>query len=774
MKTPNKFGIVPRELVGAGSPSVRPGQDPALYGTATLSPAKPVEVRGFHTETVTYKVGRLGLDDTGAIRIALRMVSDSGRPQFTDPTAPNYVTARSNGEGTLVLSYAKMGGARPWFEVLTIQQRGGYLREGEEIAVTLGDTSRGSPGMLAQTFVEGGREFRVLADVQATGYFIEVPGEQMFVPIVPGPARLWKAVLPTLRRPNEAFTLGLKNEDKWGNPTQQAAGAALRLQPSVLVEGLPETVSYQPEDRALTLEGLKVGQLGELRIRVFEGDTQVAEAGPLVIKEGPHAGFWGDLHGQTGETIGTNTAESYFDFARNKAFLDVTSHQANDFQINETFWARLNDMTARWNEPGRFTVLPGYEWSGNTAIGGDHNVFFRHEGRTIRRCSHALLEDRSDMDTDANTLTDLFAAFRDTNEDVVVHAHVGGRYANIHYDHDPDIETAVEAHSAWGTFEWILTDGFELGRRVGIVANSDGHKGRPGASYPGDSLFGAYGGLTCFLATENTRDGIMEAQRRRHHFATTGCRMYMDVQLTFDQDSTLFERNPDGKPDTPRHAVRQAMMGDIVQTSSGKVKLALDVRAANGIERIEIRSGKTVLKTLRPCSEADPGNRIRVLWSGAEYRGRGRNTTWNGLSTLSDAVIERFETINRWNPDALFEQRNSGQVYWKTVTTGNYMGYDAWLNGNDGNLTISTNHGELTVALADVGIEDTVLDAGGLERAVRVFRLPDAPLARTITEEIEIDLHDDGDNQIWIGVHTEDGFQGWSSPAYVFRKELYT
>ena len=194
--------------------------------------------------------------------------------------------------------------------------------------------------------------------------------------------------------------------------------------------------------------------------------------------------------------MGVNTIESYFDFARNKSFLDVSSHQANDFQINAKFWDHLNSVTAAWNEPGRFTVLPGYEWSGNTAIGGDHNVYFATEGRPIRRCSHALLEDQSELSTDANTLTELYTTLR--NEDAVIYAHVGGRYANIHYDHDPLIETAVEVHSAWGTFEWILKDGFPLGRRVGVVCNSDGHKGRPGASYPGASTFGALGGLTCF------------------------------------------------------------------------------------------------------------------------------------------------------------------------------------------------------------------------------------------------------------------------------------
>ena len=66
-------------------------------------------------------------------------------------------------------------------------------------------------------------------------------------------------------------------------------------------------------------------------------------------------------------------------------------------------------------------------------------------------------------------------------KDWVVVAHVGGRYADILYAHDPKLDTAVEVHSAWGTFEWILRDAFEKGYRVGIVANSDGHKGRPGA-----------------------------------------------------------------------------------------------------------------------------------------------------------------------------------------------------------------------------------------------------------------------------------------------------
>src|SRR5215831_6393361 len=72
-------------------------------------------------------------------------------------------------------------------------------------------------------------------------------------------------------------------------------------------------------------------------------------------------------------------------------------------------------------------------------------------------------------------------------------------------------------HSTWGTFEWLLHDAFEKGYRVGVVCHSDDHKGRPGATQPGASTFGAIGGLTCYFMPELTRDALFEALRKRRH-----------------------------------------------------------------------------------------------------------------------------------------------------------------------------------------------------------------------------------------------------------------
>ncbi|MEM7429738.1 MAG: DUF3604 domain-containing protein [Pseudomonadota bacterium] len=763
MKQQVTRGAVRRELVGANGPSVRPGDDPALYGSATLEPLEAVEARSFQTFTITYTVGRIGLDDTGAIRVCFRMVFDGGKPQASDPAGANFTTATCSGEGTISLRVGPEG-QRPWNLALTAELNGGYLSEGDQITIVLGDTSQGSPGMLIETFAEEGFEFLVSTDVQATGNYLPLD-QQFAVPVVAGPAANWFAVLPTLRRPGEVFHLGLKAEDAWGNPTSQAAGR-IRLEPSLPVDNLALEFDYVPDDRALSFENLSVSEPGTLRIGVYVDDEFACEAGPLIIREGPHASFWGDLHGQTGETVGVNSIESYFDFARNKAFLDVSAHQGNDFQINGQFWTHLNALTAELDEPGRFTTLPGYEWSGNTAVGGDHNVFFRHEGRAIRRCSHALLEDRSELSSDANTLTELYKSLKD--EDCVLYAHVGGRYANIHYDHDPVLETAVEMHSAWGTFEWILTDGFPLGRRVGVVCNSDGHKGRPGASYPGASTFGAFGGLTCFLMDRNDRDHVFEAQRRRHHYGTTGCRMHMHVQAHLPQDSKIYERDPAAVPAARFGTGRSAIMGDIVETGASEIEIAVEIAAHAGIERVELRNGAEVLETIHPYTETQLGNRVRVLWSGAEYRGRGRDTKWRGRARFHEAEIARFETINLWNPERLFEQRGSDTVVFDTITTGNFMGFDAWVDaGRDARLTVNTNLGDLELELGEIGLEDQTLEAGGLDRKLLAFRLPDARLDRELSFRRKVKLQSGADNPVWICVTTEDGYQAWSSPVYL-------
>ena len=380
-----------------------------------------------------------------------------------------------------------------------------------------------------------------------------------------------------------------------------------------------------------------------------------------------------------------------------------------------------------------------------------------------------MLPDRSDLHTDANTAAQLFSDLQD--EDCVVYAHVGGRYADIRQAHDPRLETAMEIHSAWGSFEWLLTDGFELGHRSGVVCNSDGHKGRPGASYPGAASFGAYGGLTCFLTRELTRDSLFECLRRRHHYGTTGNRLHLEVHASFSTEASLYARDP-RYFEVEAEPVQQAIMCDIVQCYDESVHISVECIAQAPIERIEILNGSERIEIFRGFDETDLGARIRVIWQGAEYRGRGRKTTWTGSARFEACRVERIAPINQWNHERPTLLQGDDRVTWNTITTGNFGGFDAWLaTAEDGQLAIDSNHVTGSFAIDDIGLDEVVLDGGGLDRKIRIFRLPQNNDCRELRAAVEVDLKATGDNPIWVRVTTEDGFNAWSSPIFIYRQE---
>ncbi len=740
---------------------------PEKMGSATIEPTGRFEAGSYQEFTLTYTAGYFGIDDTGSLKIVHRFASDMGKPQFDNPAAANYVTVEASNGAVLHVEFDGKRNIRPWDKTLYIKVVRGFLRVGDQIVVRFGDRRQGSPGMRIQTFCEDSFEFKVLVDAIATYNYVELP-EQPEIRIIPGPPLLYKAILPTQRPGNTKFRLCLKGEDRWGNPSDLCA-QTFQLRANLPVDALPAAVTFTRGEFALLIEDLSVAQAGDLIIDLIDADGKVvAQSNPCRFAEtSALLPYWGDLHGQSEETIGTNSARDFYEFARDKAFLDICVHQGNDFQITTEFWNWLNELSAEFTENDRFIVFPGWEWSGNTGLGGDRNVLHMHEGRQIHRSSHALVDDLSDIDTDANSANDLFEALKD--EDCTVFAHIGGRYADIKVAHDQRIEKGVEVHSAWGTFEWLIQDAFEQGYRVGILSNSDGHKGRPGASHPGSTSFGAYGGLTCVLAPEFTRAGIMQGLRKRHHYGTTGNRVILDTRVEFEEDAELFADDP-RLGDVASEMVREAMMGDILRCGEREVKFNVEVHGTAAIERIDIRNGLETLEVFRPYNEAELGRRIRVIWEGSEYRGRGRETHWDGFAELTANGFESVTPINRYNLDRQFEQTAAGRLEWSAITTGGFGGFEAILQDpTAGKLRIDTDLVKQEFNVADIGRDELTFENGGIERRIRVFRLPDNNPYNALRIERRISLRDDRDNALYVRVTHEDGHYSWSSPIYLFR-----
>ena len=747
-----------------------------LLGSAVLDRTGDFEAGSYQSFALTYTAGRFGIDDSGSIRVVFRFATDQTNPQFDDPTAPGFTEVVASNNAVLQARFDPKGNIRPWDRTLQIKVVKGFMKEGDTITVRFGVTDHGGAGMRLQTFCEGRYEFRVLVDPIATYNFQTLP-EQPAISIIPGMPETWVAVIPSTITRGDRFSLKIKAEDIWGNPTNKAS-TKLTVKSNCSIKNLPKFIEVNTGDFATIVSGLIANVSGPLEILLYAPDgSLVAACNPALVSDTPDLkSYWGDLHGQSEETLGTNSATDYFAFGRDRAFLDACAHQGNDFQMTDTFWKDLNRITSHFNEDGRYVTLPGYEWSGNTALGGDRNVYFPVEGRTMRRSSHALIEDQTDLGTDCHTASELFEAFAKNKEwDVISFAHCGGRYADITKAHDGRFEKSVEVHSAWGTFEWIVHDAFKNGYRVGIIGNSDGHKGRPGASYPGAGWFGAVGGLTCFLMSELTRSNLIGCINARHHYATTGGpsgRMRLEVSMSFDEPATQYLDDPLLVKNCSTQPCCQAMMGDIVLLPAGAAYLKVSVDAAAPVRSVDIFNGTDHLECYHPYEESDLGDRITVLWEGAEYRGRFRAVSWDGSAHFDKATITSVVPVNFFNQDKKLNMVSSSDLGWQSVTTGNFAGFVAKLKDSKlGSVTIKTPLINESVKLADIGYEGNLLDASdSLPRRIQIYRLPDDNPHTSVRIERKLEPQIGMDNPFYVRITLEDGTQAWSSPIYVLRE----
>ena len=184
----------------------------------------------------------------------------------------------SNG-AVLDVSWDMRRNIRPWNKSLYIRCLR-FLREGDQIAITFGDQSAGSPGWLLQTFCESAFTFQITVDPFATQDFIALPpADNPTIAMVPDVPANWKAVLPTLRRPNETFRLSIKGDDKWGNPSNLLEGP-VRVRSNVSITNLPDTVSFDPGSFGAVIENLSVAEPCVIDLQLFDAAGK-SLAGPI-------------------------------------------------------------------------------------------------------------------------------------------------------------------------------------------------------------------------------------------------------------------------------------------------------------------------------------------------------------------------------------------------------------------------------------------------------------------------------------------------------------
>ena len=214
------------------------------------------------------------------------------------------------------------------------------------------------------------------------------------------------------------------------------------------------------------------------------------------------------------------------------------------------------------------------------------------------------------------------------------------------------------------------------------------------------------------------------------------------------------------------------MMGDIVYLPAGAARLTVSVDAAAPVLSVDIFNGTDHLECYHPYEESDLGDRITVLWEGAEYRGRFRAVPWDGSAHFDKATITSVVPVNFFNQDKKLDMLSSSDLGWHSVTTGNFSGFIVKLqDSKSGSIKLKTPLINESVKLADIGYEGKLLDASDiLPRRIQMFRLPDDNPHTSVRIERKLEPKMGRDNPFYVRITLEDGTQAWSSPIYILRE----
>lgn len=704
------------------------------YGTARLEPTDEVVAGTYSTWTITYTAGELGIDDGGTLKIAANMSSDWGRPQFDDPSSDNYTMVETAGEATVEARWDSDGYIRPWKGTITIDVFDGALAPGETVTITIGELGGGSLGHQAQTFPEEGFELIVLVDAFESGEPVRLP-EPLTFDIVAGSANELHAFVPSNAELGEEILVRIRTEDYWGNTATDYNGT-LQIDGEALASPNTTTAS-----RGVATANVVLGEEGIQRLRVADAEREDLETTTNPVRCGRGAAqstYWGDIHGQSGETVGTGTIQRYFRYLRENAHLDFGSHAANDFQITDEFWETIRDQVQENNDPGNFVTFLCYEWSPNTTVGGDHNVYFKGDEEEIHRSSSWQIAEGYDKHEGTHPVSDLYATYED-RDDVLIIPHRGGRPAVLD-ELDPDRTPFVEIMSVWGIFEWFGQEALEAGYEVGFVGGSDDHTGRPGASYPtnkADWSFPIKGPIMAAKADDLSRDSLWDSFTERRVYGTTGARIFLDTEI-------------DGIP-----------MGGETRVS-GQTDVDVKVNGTAPLRELALFRGS---EQVASQSFAEGSDRIEILWTGARSKNRHKVQDWSGGLSLSAGRITAVTPVGFDHPMQGIQRTTDREVRWDGATAGNYQGLQLQLDAPaNAELRIATDPVTATVRVDSLG-EERTFDAGpvGKQLAVRRTGTSDTfDVSQTLSDHTPPGRH-----AYYVRIRQEDGEMAWSSPIFV-------
>ncbi len=523
--------------------TVSPSAEPKSWRRGEAERARPiVPAASIQRIELSFEVGGHGIDEGGLIFVLPEPSWSWSEAQVTNPRALGYTTATARQAGVELVP----AGPGASFQVV-----GRALEPGERIDIVVGAGPRGT-----RVDEFAGRDSEILIAVDADG-----DGTRRWLPagvrldiaacagvrivafgpaeVIPGdPIEVSVAIVDA--NGNRALW-PVDADDESGFATGTFAIKSIDG-PSLAELGLPESVTTRsrPGDPVrIRFSSPKRETTIRLSIRLSAGSRGTLEGfeatvNPIVVRNSTRHLVWGDLHGHSGLSDGTGTADDYFRYARDVARLDVialTDHDHWSVRPLDEYPEIVESIlqsARRFHDPGRFVTIPGYEWT-NWLHGHRHVLYFADEAPIFSAIDPAT--DRPD---------ELWAALRGRPALTFAHHSAGEPVAtNWFYPPDPELEPLTEISSVHGMSEAadaplpvlgaipgnFVRDVLLRGIRLGFVGSGDSHDGHPGLAH----LVSGQAGLAGIFTEALDRPSLLTAMRHRRTFATNGIRPWLEV-----------------------------------------------------------------------------------------------------------------------------------------------------------------------------------------------------------------------------------------------------
>lgn len=371
------------------------------------------------------------------------------------------------------------------------------------------------------------------------------------------------------------------------------------------------------------------------------GLAAAASAAPAESAAQPPAynNYFGDLHNHNQVGYAQGTLERAFEVARHHLdFFAFTPHSywpdvgrydgriehlwKNGFAVAKSRWPDVVAHARKYDEPGRFVAILGYERHG-TAEGDYHILFPDLQG------DYELIEDLRQLQQFARQRGCLLIPHHPANR-------LGHRGIDISKV-DPIVSPVLEIFSEWGCAEedrapqpykrhteggrWTQNTWqhyLSQGHRLGAIASTDDHLGYPGAYREG---------LAVIKARELTREAIFDALRQRRTYAVSGDRIELDF------------------------ACNGEIMGREIPYARHRA-LSARVRGWDRIDRVEILKNNRVIYRDFPMDRQVTANswrrpvvlRFEYGWGPWPALGWGGTADWDFTISVEGGAIEAVTT----------------------------------------------------------------------------------------------------------------------------------